>query len=170
MTKPFWLVGLALLPAFAAIAAQSDTQKKTKVYRCQKDGVTVYSQIECAPDAKSVVVELDQGLPDKDYKAPYVKQQRQVDDYLAQKQQAEQLKRHYDNIARYKQQLAKAFDELKQRRFRSAQDKDDALKALSAKFNGLIKQEQDAIKAIHQAAKVKAKQAQPESAANNSDK
>lgn len=145
------IVLFAAMTASTVMAANTNT-KETKVYKCTKNGVVTYSQIECSNNAEQVTVELQQGLPDKDYVAPHLKQQKDVDKYLEDSEKTEQRLRHEKRIEQLKRQLAIEFEALKEIRFRTAQAKDEAVKRLSDKYNALIKIEQDAIKALYKQA------------------
>lgn len=145
----YYLIGLFCLAIGGNVAMADDKAKKHKVYQCEKDGQLVYSQVECGPDARQVTVELQQGLPDEKYVAPYVKQQSEVEKYLAEQNKQSKIAHHRANVERYKQQLAQQFEALKTIRFRSAADKDKAIKVLSDKYNALINKEHEAIKALH---------------------
>lgn len=137
------LTFIALLLSLPNVWASS-----TQVYKCEKDGVVVYSQVECDTNAKSVTVELQQGLPEENYQAPHLEQQQSLNQYLKEQDKTRKIALHESRIANYKKQLEQEFNALKQERFRYKADKDKAIKALSDKYNQLIKAEQEAIKVL----------------------
>lgn len=143
----------AILPLcilLLTVAAEATEKRGSQqVFRCEKDGKVVFSQVECGQDAKSVTVELQQPPPDKEYVAPYIKQQEDVTAYVNAEDKARKISRHEARIASLKKQLEREFNALKEIRFRDPQEKDKAIEVLSKKYNRLIKIEQDALKALH---------------------
>ena len=133
-----------------AVGALAADQSKTKVYRCVLDGVVTYSQQKCAKDAQTVTVELKQGLPQspETARSQWQDQQKQVNDYLNQQSIDRQVARHEAAISRYKQQMADEFTRMQSLRYRSENAKQKALNQLSARFNRLIRIEQNAIKRL----------------------
>ena len=150
-----WLL-LALLPgAMAANAANAANNGNTKVYRCVKDGVVVFSQQKCALDAEQVTVKLKQGLPESPEKAAqkYRDEQRSVEQYLQQRDVERMVARHEANVERLKAKMADEFAKMQTLRYRTPQQKQTALDGLKRKYDGLISAEHEAIKALKQPSK-----------------
>jgi hypothetical protein len=124
------------------------------VFKCEHDGVVIYSQLSCGEGAQQVEVKLQQPEP-----KPKLKQgedtgeakeslQDEVQTYIAQQGKNRKIAQHTLAIQRYKKQMADEFADMQQQRYRSAGDKKDAIATLSKKYDALIRTEQAAIKAL----------------------
>jgi hypothetical protein len=126
---------------------------KNKVFKCEKDGVVTFSQLSCGDNADVVTVKMSQGRPDSAARDKNTKLQQDVKKYVEAQDKSRGISRHQARDEHYKQQLAKEFAQLKQTRFNTAQAKDEAVAALSKKYNALIRIEHEAIKALHEQGK-----------------
>ena len=133
---------LMAIPSIAALPA-------TKVYKCMRDGVVVFSQLSCGEDAKKVEVKLQQPEPKpEDASKSYKSHLDDVQKYVSQQGKDRKITEHHKAIERFKRQMADEFGQMQQQRFRTADDKSKAIAALSSKYDGLIRKEQSAIKAL----------------------
>ena len=123
-------------------------QTTTQVYRCQQNGVVVYSQLPCGDDAQAITVKSSQGpgFTRSDAAKKIAQSQQAVTDYLNAQGIESQIAEHYRQIAALKTQLAAQLAQMKTIRYRSEKARDEAYAAVE-------KQYQDSIKAHHQAIK-----------------
>ncbi|NQZ08226.1 MAG: hypothetical protein HRT35_13795 [Algicola sp.] len=155
----FWPVLVTILLAFSLAVIADDNPKaksssaKNKVFKCEKNGVVIFSQLACSDDAKVVTIKMSQGRPDNAVRERNLKRQQDVKQYVEAQDKSRGISRHRARVERYKQQMAKEFAQLKQTRFHSVQAKDEALDVLSKKYNALITIEHEAIKALHEQGK-----------------
>ncbi|MFT4929569.1 MAG: hypothetical protein ACI8WB_005703 [Phenylobacterium sp.] len=119
-----------------------------KVYKCVEGDNTVFSQLPCSKDAEQVDVKVIQGDPSIAENPDYSHKIEAVNQYIEQQGIGKQIARHERAIARYKQQLAADFKQLQNIRYRTTEDKSEAIKALSVKYDALIVKEQEAIKRL----------------------
>jgi hypothetical protein len=68
----------SLLILLVGLSGSALANKSNKVYKCVRNGVTIFSQVECGQDAKKVEVKLAQPEPDAKTVAAYKKQQSAV--------------------------------------------------------------------------------------------
>ena len=157
MALPQILVTILLALPLMVIAADNPrpqhSKLKNKVFKCEKDGVVTFSQLACSDDAKVVTIKMSQGRPDNAVRERNLKRQQDVKQYVEAQDKSRGISRHRARVERYKQQMATEFAQLKQTRFNTVQAKDEALEALSKKYNALITIEHQAIKALHEQGK-----------------
>ena len=133
---------LVAMPSTAALPT-------TKVYKCMRDGVVVFSQLSCGEGAIKVEVRLQQPEPKpEDESKGYKSHLDDVQKYVSQQGKDRKIAKHHKAIERFKRQMADEFGQIQQRRFRTADDKNKAIAALSKKYDGLIRKEQAAIEAL----------------------
>jgi hypothetical protein len=154
------VTALALPPVTLAAESEKPQQpapKKTKsknsMFKCEKDGVVTFSQLSCGAGANVVTVKMSQGQPTTEDIDRNLKSQQDVKSYVEAQDKSRGIGRHEAIIARYKEQMAKEFTQLQQSRFHTIKEKDDAIEALSKKYNALIEKQHEAIKALHEQGK-----------------
>ncbi len=123
------------------------------MFKCEKDGVVTFSQLSCGDDANVVTVKMSQGRPDTAGRDRNTKRQQEVNSYVAAQDKSRGIARHEAKVARYKEQMAKEFAQLQQTRFHTIKEKDEAIEALSKKYNALIEKQHKAITALHEQGK-----------------
>lgn len=137
---------LIVLPLFVGGAT-------TKVYKCQRGDEVIFSQFPCDKQAKQIDITVQQNQSVTPSNTKYASELDDVVQYVEQETTARKISHHERAIERYKQQLAVEFAQLKDKRYRTSEDKAKAIKALSDKFNKLIVREHEAIKNLSRLSK-----------------
>lgn len=147
---------LPLVIALNVIAPDVTAQSSHKVYRCERDGHTVFSQIPCEQNAEQVEVESSQSdiLTTDEYqqqaKQKLKSQTDKVNQTMLRRSLQRQIAQGYQNVERLKRQLATEFKALSDTRFRTQQQADKAKAELSNKYDRLIELQHERIKALHE--------------------
>lgn len=133
-------------------SAYSWSADSNKVYRCEKNGVTEFSQVPCEQNAKSVNVKPSQGkgLSPQEARVRIEAEQQNVELYLQSQDIQQQIAQHYRAIAKLKKDLHKQLEQVKQRRFRTAAMRDEAFDALEKRYQSNIKSHHEAIKSLRE--------------------
>ena len=121
-----------------------------KIYKCEdSNGITIYSQTPCDKAATAVDVKVVPAPANKEPQSVHERELDAVGQYVEQQTKDRKIAHHERNINRLKTKLAAEFKQLQDQRYRTAEDKNKAIEALSMHYNQLIAAEQKAIKAIY---------------------
>lgn len=144
--------------AFAMVTAsfQLHASNSVEVYRCEQNGVTVFSQVPCehsktgAEHKVKVQSSQGKGLSQSEAKTRLESAQKNVDVYLRTSEIEGKITQHHRAIAKLKRDLKQQLAALKEQRFRTTQMRDDAFNAVEKNYQNSIKSHHEAIKNLHE--------------------
>ena len=146
-------MSLALWVVMASF--QLHASNSIEVYRCEQNGLTVFSQVPCEnskndTDSK-IKVQLSQGkgLSQSEAKARLESTQKNVDAYLRASEIERKIAQHQRAIAALKADLKQQLAALKEQRFRTTKMRDDAFNVVEKNYQNNVKSHHEAIKNLH---------------------
>ena len=144
--------------AFIVLTAsfQLHASNSVEVYRCEQNGVTIFSQVPCeksqtgAESKIKVQSSQGKGLSQSEVKARFESAQKHVDSYLRSSEIEAQIAQHHRAIAKLKVDLKQQLAALKEQRFRTGKMRDEAFNAVEKNYQNSVKSHHEAIKNLHE--------------------